>query len=81
VAAAETMASSTAPGDGSIEYWPIHIARSDGQSWPQNDIPVKFWPLSPDDDQDVTQLERWEVIVAGHLQNQIGPRDDSACLP
>ncbi|KAG7287729.1 hypothetical protein NEMBOFW57_007242 [Staphylotrichum longicolle] len=66
------MASSTAQNDASTEYWPIHIARSDGQSWPTLD----HKPLNSSEDQDITQLERWEVIVAGHLQNQIGPKDD-----
>jgi hypothetical protein len=69
------MASSTAQNDASTDYWPIHIARSDGQSWPSLDHNA----LSSSEDQDVTQLERWEVIVAGHLQNQIAPKDDSMC--
>jgi hypothetical protein len=66
------MASTTAQQDAS-DYWPIHIARSDGQSYPNLD----HSSLNPSEDQDVTQLERWEVIVAGHLQNQIAPKDDS----
>lgn len=65
----------TTQNDASIDYWPIHIARSDGQAYTNLD----HIPLSPDEDQDVTQQERWEVIVAGHLQNQAGPRDDSMC--
>ncbi len=68
------MASSTTQGDASTDYWPLHIARSDGQSW--DGFPGNSHALSPDDDQDVTQLERWEVIIGGHLQNQAGPRDD-----
>ncbi|KAH6856438.1 transcription-silencing protein Clr2-domain-containing protein [Chaetomium sp. MPI-CAGE-AT-0009] len=66
------MASTTTQNDASTDYWPIHIARSDGQSYEHLD----HSPLSPSEDQDVTQLERWEVIVAGHLQNQIAPKDD-----
>lgn len=71
------MASSAAQSDTSAEYWPIQIARSDGQGY-QN---LDHSPLAPNEDQDVTQLERWEVIVAGHLQNQIGPKDDSVFEP
>jgi hypothetical protein len=67
------MASTAASNDASTDYWPIHIARSDGQSWTGLD----HGPISSTEDQDVTQLERWEVIVAGHLHNQLGPRDDS----
>lgn len=70
------MAHSASQSDASTEYWPIYITRSDGQGYANLD----HNPLSPNEDQDVTQLERWEVIIAGHLQNQIGPRDDSACL-
>ena len=72
----DTMASSTTQGDTSTDYWPLHIARSDGQSWVVPDIPTNTAALNLDDDQDVTQLERWEVIIGGHLQNQAGPRDD-----
>ncbi|KAK4099670.1 hypothetical protein N658DRAFT_567977 [Parathielavia hyrcaniae] len=65
-----------APMDGSSaqndEYWPIHIARSDGQGYVQLDHVA----LRDDEEQDVAQRERWEVIVAGHLQNQIGPKED-----
>ncbi len=67
------MASTTPSNDASTDYWPIHIARSDGQGWTGLD----HGPISSTEDQDVTQLERWEVIVAGHLHNQLGPRDDS----
>jgi hypothetical protein len=67
------MASSASQSDASTDYWPIQIARSDGQEYPNLD----HSPLNPNEDQDVTQLERWEVIVAGHLQNQIAPKDDS----
>ncbi|KAJ4300215.1 hypothetical protein N0V88_002885 [Collariella sp. IMI 366227] len=62
----------TTQTDASTDYWPIYIARSDGQAYTNLD----HIPLSADEDQDVTQQERWEVIVAGHLQNQAGPRDD-----
>lgn len=67
------MANAGAQNDASAEYWPIYIARSDGQEYPNLDHSA----LSPNEDQDVTQQERWEVIIAGHLQNQIGPKDDS----
>ncbi|KAL2200678.1 transcription-silencing protein Clr2-domain-containing protein [Corynascus similis CBS 632.67] len=66
------MANAGAQNDASAEYWPIYIARSDGQEYPNLDHSA----LSPNEDQDVTQQERWEVIIAGHLQNQIGPKDD-----
>lgn len=33
--------------------------------------------IDPNEDQDVAQLERWEVIIAGHLQNQLAPKGDS----
>ncbi|KAL2157526.1 hypothetical protein VTH06DRAFT_6077 [Thermothelomyces fergusii] len=66
------MANAGAQNDAATDYWPIHIARSDGQGYPNLDHSA----LNPNEDQDVTQQERWEVIVAGHLQNQVGPRDD-----
>ncbi|SPQ20078.1 0b105275-aca8-4a02-af70-d2fa6273f459 [Thermothielavioides terrestris] len=67
------MASAASQGDAGGEYWPIHIARSDGQGYTKLDHTA----LSPDNDADVAQLERWEVIVAGHLQNQVGPQGDT----
>lgn len=83
------MANAAAPNDASPEYWPIHIARSDGvapsyaQAWSDRDghrgLNAPHRALIPDEDQDVTQLERWEVIVAGHLQLQLAPKDDSMC--
>ncbi|KAL2153385.1 hypothetical protein VTH82DRAFT_4540 [Thermothelomyces myriococcoides] len=66
------MANAGAQNDAATDYWPIHIARSDGQGYPNLDHSA----LNPSEDQDVTQQERWEVIVAGHLQNQVGPKDD-----
>ncbi|KAK4157267.1 transcription-silencing protein Clr2-domain-containing protein [Chaetomidium leptoderma] len=66
------MANAAAQNDASADYWPIHIARSDGQGYPNLDHSA----LSLTEDQDITQLERWAVIVAGHLQNQLGPKDD-----
>ncbi|AEO55127.1 hypothetical protein MYCTH_2298606 [Thermothelomyces thermophilus ATCC 42464] len=66
------MANAGAQNDAGTDYWPIHITRSDGQGYPNLDHSA----LSPNEDQDVTQQERWEVIVAGHLQNQVGPKDD-----
>lgn len=68
-----TMASSASQNDAGTDYWPIHIARSDGRGYAKLDHNA----LSPDEDQDVAQQERWEVIVAGHLQNQVAPKDDS----
>ena len=67
------MANTAAQSDGSADYWPIHIARSDGQGYPNLDHNA----LSPTEDQDVTQLERWKVIIAGHIQNQLAPKEDS----
>ncbi|KAL2263168.1 hypothetical protein VTK26DRAFT_7919 [Humicola hyalothermophila] len=66
------MTSSASQTDASTDYWPIHIVRSDGRGYDDLDHNA----LNRDDDQDIAQLERWEVIVAGHLQNQIGPKDD-----
>lgn len=67
------MANSASQNDASTEYWPIHIARSDGQGYNVKD----HSSLDPNEDQDVAQLERWEVIIAGHLQNQLAPKGDS----
>lgn len=58
------------------EYYPIHIARSDGQGYAGLDHRA----LKPDDDEDMKQLERWEVIIAGHLSYQLAPKDDSKHL-
>ncbi|KAK4458318.1 transcription-silencing protein Clr2-domain-containing protein [Cladorrhinum samala] len=63
------MASSAPQAD---EYWPMYIARSDGQGY-QN---LDQLPLDLKDENDVAQLERWEVIVGGHLQIQLAPKDD-----
>lgn len=67
------MASSAAKDDTNADYWPISIARSDGQSY--QDLDQK--PLDMGEDQDVTQLERWQVIIGGHLGMQLAPKDDS----
>ncbi|KAK4165211.1 transcription-silencing protein Clr2-domain-containing protein [Cladorrhinum sp. PSN259] len=53
-------------------YWPLTIARSDGRGY-QN---LDHQALDLNDPQDVAQLERWQVIVAGHLQIQLAPKDD-----
>ncbi|KAK0672722.1 hypothetical protein QBC41DRAFT_243008 [Cercophora samala] len=66
------MASSAARDDSSAEYWPITIARSDGQGYPDLDL----IPLDLNEDSDVTQLERWEVIIGGHLAMQLAPKED-----
>ncbi|KAK4237752.1 transcription-silencing protein Clr2-domain-containing protein [Achaetomium macrosporum] len=63
------MASSASQSD---EYWPIYIARSDGQGYPNLD----YNALSPDDDKDVAQLERWEVSGAEQIGRQLKPKDD-----
>jgi hypothetical protein len=63
----------TGEDDANDDYYPIHIARSDGKGYANLDHNA----LSPKEDKDVTQLERWEVILAGHLMNQLGPRDES----
>lgn len=55
------------------EYWPIKIARSDSHGYANLDHNA----LNPKEDQDVTQLERWEVILGGHLAAQLAPKDDS----
>ncbi|GAB1319086.1 Cryptic loci regulator 2 N-terminal domain-containing protein [Madurella fahalii] len=66
------MANAASQNDASADYWPIHIVRSDGQGYDVKD----HFALDPNEDQDVAQLERWEVIVAGHLQNQLAPKGD-----
>lgn len=70
------MAASASQSDAGTEYWPIHITRSDGRDY-GHELDSAHAALNPNEDQDVAQLERWEVIIAGHLQNQIGPKDDS----
>jgi hypothetical protein len=67
------MASATQDPD----YWPIHIARSDGKGYAGLD----HSPLDPNEVKDVDQLERWEVIIAGHLQFQLAPKEESECPP
>ncbi|KAK3688392.1 transcription-silencing protein Clr2-domain-containing protein [Podospora appendiculata] len=66
------MANSTSQDDAGPEYYPIHIARSDGRGYMNLDHNA----LNPKEDQDVQQLERWEVILAGHLQYQLAPKED-----
>ncbi|KAK4204889.1 hypothetical protein QBC40DRAFT_336519 [Triangularia verruculosa] len=65
------MASSGSKDDSSAEYWPITLARSDGQGYTDLDQN----PLDLNEDSDVTQLERWEVIIGGHLAMQLAPKD------
>lgn len=59
------------------DYWPLTIARSDGQGYANLD----HLPLDTNLVSDSAQSERWLVIIAGHLQNQIGPRQDSMQSP
>ncbi|KAK3380172.1 transcription-silencing protein Clr2-domain-containing protein [Lasiosphaeria ovina] len=67
------MANSAAQDDDAkTDYYPITIARSDGKGYSNLD----HNPLNHKEDQDIQQLERWEVIIAGHLQNQLGLKDD-----
>ncbi|KAK0715032.1 transcription-silencing protein Clr2-domain-containing protein [Lasiosphaeris hirsuta] len=56
------------------EYYPIYIGRSDGKAhtYPKLD----HNPLDPKSEADTQQLERWEVIIAGHLAHQLAPSDD-----
>ncbi|KAK0627739.1 transcription-silencing protein Clr2-domain-containing protein [Immersiella caudata] len=54
------------------DYWPIHIARSDGKAYENLD----HSSLDPNETKDVEQLERWEVIIAGHLQFQLAPKEE-----
>jgi len=65
------MATSSNPDD----YYPIQLARSDGKGY----LNLDHNPLDPDEGKDVEQLERWEVIIAGHLQFQLAPKEDSEC--
>ena len=64
------MANSTAAQD---EYFPITIARTDSQGYPNLDHNA----LNPKEDADIQQQERWEVILGGHLAYQLAPKDDS----
>ncbi|KAK5657656.1 hypothetical protein OQA88_2728 [Cercophora sp. LCS_1] len=57
---------------GSDDYYLMHIARSDGKGYTSLD----HNPLNPKEDKDIEQLERWEVIIAGHLQNQLLPKTE-----
>ena len=71
-----TMANSSAQDDDAkTDYYPISIPRSDGKGYTNLD----HNPLNLKEDQDIQQLERWEVIIAGHLQYQLGLKDDSEC--
>ncbi|KAK4186866.1 hypothetical protein QBC35DRAFT_452807, partial [Podospora australis] len=54
-------------------YLLLNIARSDGMGY--SDLLNE--PLNPNDDQDATQLERWEVIIGGHLAIQLYPQDET----
>ncbi|KAK0636864.1 transcription-silencing protein Clr2-domain-containing protein [Bombardia bombarda] len=54
------------------EYHPIHLARSDGKGYPNLD----HHALNLKEDQDIQQLERWEVIIAGHLAHQLAPKEE-----
>lgn len=70
------MSHSGGADDDGSDYWPIYITRSDGQGYTNLDN----FPLNEDDSSDVAARERWEVIVAGHLQRELGPRDDSTLI-
>lgn len=58
-------------------YYPITIARSDGRGYQNLDHNA----IDPNDDKDVEQLERWQVIIAHHLQFQLAPKGESESLP
>ncbi|KAK0645565.1 transcription-silencing protein Clr2-domain-containing protein [Cercophora newfieldiana] len=62
------MANSSQDGN----YYPVQIARSDGKGYPNLD----HNPIDPNEVKDVEQLERWEVIIAHHLQFQLAPKDE-----
>ena len=62
--------SNVAAGD---DYYPLTIARSDGKGWKNLD----YNPLNLDEDKDVEQKERWEVIIAGHVSQQLLPKTES----
>lgn len=55
------------------EYYPIKIHRTDSLGYANLDHNA----LNPKEDQDIQQLERWEVILGGHLANQLAPADES----
>ncbi len=62
---------------GAEVYYPITIARSDGVGYTRSNN--DHIALSPNEEQDVLQLERWEVIIGGHLAAQLAPKHDSKC--
>lgn len=49
-------------------YTGLRVARTDGKGYDNLDHNA----LDPKEDQDIAQLERWEVIIGGHLQHQLG---------
>ncbi|KAK1836497.1 transcription-silencing protein Clr2-domain-containing protein [Podospora conica] len=62
--------SNFAPGD---DYYPLTIARSDGKGWPR----LNYEPINLNEDKDIEQKERWEVIIAGHLAQQLFPKTET----
>lgn len=61
--------------NGGDDYYPLTIARSDGKGY--NFVGSKAQPLDPNETKDVEQKERWEVIIAGHIAQQIFPKTES----
>ncbi|KAK4208450.1 transcription-silencing protein Clr2-domain-containing protein [Rhypophila decipiens] len=54
------------------EYYPVKIHRTDSTGYSNLDHNA----LNPKEDQDIQQQERWEVILGGHLTNQVAPPDE-----
>ncbi|KAK1755929.1 transcription-silencing protein Clr2-domain-containing protein [Echria macrotheca] len=53
-------------------YYPLYIARSDGKSYALSE----YNALDPKESKDMEQLERWEVIIGGHVKIQLAdPKD------
>jgi len=65
--------------NGDDEYYPLTIARSDGKGY--QDIRNKTQALDFNETKDVEQKERWEVIIAGHLAQQLFPKTESMGSP
>lgn len=61
--------------NGGDDYYPLTIARSDGKGY--NFVGSKAQPLDSNETKDVEQKERWEVIIAGHIAQQIFPKTES----
>lgn len=63
--------------NGGDDYYPLTIARSDGKGYSFFGPSNKTLALDFNETKDVEQKERWEVIIAGHIAQQIFPKTES----